>query len=127
MPNSCYLQQDVPDFPYIKTHLCHLKKQLSMWIYFLTCKTFLLLREQFCFTVNLVFLDLYLMQGLVLHGFHVFLSLKVTLLILVVILFLLSLSAFGKEAQQNGSDKEWRQFLTYKYFISPESNTVLDT
>ena len=74
MPNSCYLQQDVPDFPYIKTHLCHLKKQLSMWIYFLTCNTFLLLREQFCFTVNLVFLDLYLMQGLVLHGFHVFLS-----------------------------------------------------
>lgn len=38
-------------------------------------QTFLLLTEQLpCFTVNLVFLDLYLMQGLVLHGFHVFLS-----------------------------------------------------
>ena len=44
-----------------------------------------------------------------------------------VILFLLSLSAFAQEAHQNGSYEEWRQFLTYKYFVSKESSAVLDT
>ena len=118
----------MPDFPYIKTHLCHLKKQLSMWTYFLTCKTFLLLTEQFCFTVNLVFLDLYLMQGLVLHGFHVFLSFIGNFAYIggdfVSALSLhLARKPTRMEAMKNGDNF----LLTNIQVVSPESNTVLDT